>query len=148
MRCSLRLEQSVPVAAKNLYYDYETTDTGDPANRLVRIVATPKDIVDSYVATCDLLGLDLRCSNKYTCRCTALYEVRRFNTRHPVYYCRRCGDSIDVGIFDATLRVTGTASEEGGNSLTEAIAKATRCRTRKSQYDKSHPGYKRRYTTS
>lgn len=32
------------------------------------------------------------------------------------------GDSIDVGILDKTLRVTGTV-EEGGNSLTDAIAK-------------------------
>ncbi len=120
----LEVEQSVPMATKNLYYDYETTDIGDPSSRLVRVVAAPRDIVDSYVAVCDLLGLDL-----------ALVQT---NIRADAQLCMRYeelvagspyiivdvgGDSIDVGILDATLRVTGTV-EEGGNSLTAAIAKA------------------------
>ncbi len=120
----LEVEQSVPVASKNLYYDYETTDIGDPENVLVRMVAAPRDIIDSYVAVCDMLNLDLalvQTNIRADAQLCMLYEDLAKNS--PYIIVDVGGDSIDVGILDATLRVTGTV-EEGGNSLTEAIASA------------------------
>lgn len=120
----LEVEQSVPMASKNLYYDYETTDIGDPENALVRIVAAPRDIVNSYVDVCDMLGLDLalvQTNIKADAQLCMLYED--LTPESPYIIVDVGGDSIDVGILDATLRVTGTV-DEGGNSLTQAIAKA------------------------
>lgn len=120
----LEVEQSIPVASKDLYYDYETTDIGDPENTLVRIVAAPRDIINSYVDVCDMLGLDLALAQtniKADAQLCKAYE--NLTTDSPYVIVDVGGDSIDVGILDNTLRVTGTV-DEGGNSLTQAIAQS------------------------
>lgn len=119
----LEVEQSVPIPSKNLYYDYETTDIGDPENVLVRMVAVPRTIVDSYTAVCDLLGLDLalvQTNIRADAQLCMMYEELADN--NPYFIIDVGGDSIDIGLLDATLRLTGTI-DEGGNSLTAAIAK-------------------------
>lgn len=119
----LEVEQSVPVPAKNLYYDYETTDIGDPDNRLVRMVAVPKAIVDAYSAICEMLGLDLsliQTNIRADAQLCLLYE--NLDGNNPYIILDIGGNAIDIGILDNTLRVTGTV-DEGGNSLTKAIAK-------------------------
>lgn len=119
----LEVEQAVPVASKNLYYDYETMDTGDPSNMLVRMVAAPREIVDSYVSVCDLLGLDLalvQTNIRADAQLCMLYEAVTPGSSYIIVDVG--GDSIDVGVLDTTLRVTGTV-DEGGNSLTDAIAR-------------------------
>ena len=119
----LEIEESVPVALKDLYYDYEMNDTNDPDNLLVRMVAAPRSIVDSYVSVCDMLGLDLaliQTNIKADAQLCMRYEDLSPNS--PYIIIDVGGDSIDVGILDTTLRVTGTV-EAGGNSLTAAIAK-------------------------
>ena len=119
----LEVEQSVPVPSKNLYYDYETTDIGDPENLLVRMVAVPRTIVDSYTAVCDLLGLDLalvQTNIRADAQLCMMYE--ELSGDNPYFILDVGGDSIDIGLLDATLRLTGTI-DEGGNSLTAAIAK-------------------------
>lgn len=119
----LEIEESVPVAIKNLYYDYEMNDTGDSDNLLIRMVAAPRGIVDSYVEVCDKLGLDLalvQTNIKADAQLCMSYE--NLDPNSPYIIIDVGGNSIDVGILDTTLRITGTV-EEGGNSLTDAIAK-------------------------
>ena len=119
----LEVEQSVPVASKNLYFDYETTDIGDPENMLVRMVAVPRSIVDSYAAVCDLLKLDLalvQTNIRADAQLCLTYED--LSKGNPYFIVDVGGNSIDVGILDATLRLTGTV-DEGGNNFTAAIAK-------------------------
>lgn len=119
----LEVEQSVPIPSKDLYYDYETTDIGDPENMLVRIVAAPRAIIDSYVDVCEMLGLDLALAQtniQADAQLCKMYED--LTPESPYIIVDVGGDSIDVGILDNTLRVTGTV-DEGGNSLTQAIAK-------------------------
>lgn len=119
----LEIEQSVPVPSKNLYFDYETTDTGEPNSQLVRMVAIPKDIVDSYLTVCDLLGLDLaliQTNIRADAQLCMSYED--LESTSPYIILDIGGDSIDIGIIDNTLRITGSV-DEGGNSLTGSIAK-------------------------
>lgn len=119
----LEVEQAVPVPIKNLYYDYETTDIDDPGNMLVRLVAAPRSIVDSYEAVCSLLGLDLslvQTNIRADAQLCLMYE--NIEANQPYIIADVGGNSIDIGIFDKTLRVTGTV-DEGGNSLTSAISK-------------------------
>lgn len=120
----LEVEQAVPVPSKNLYFDYEVTDIGDSENMLVRMVAVPKTIIDSYTAVCDLLKLDMalvQTNIRADAQICLLYED--LSGTNPYIIVDVGGNSIDVGILDATLRVTGTV-DAGGNSFTEAIAKA------------------------
>lgn len=129
----LEVEQSVPAPIKNLYYDYETTDIDDPENMLVRMVAAPRSIVDSYEAVCAMLGLDLslvQTNIRADAQLCMLYED--IAADRPYIIVDVGGDSIDIGIFDKTLRVTGTV-DEGGNSLTEAISS-----TLKVSHDEAH----------
>lgn len=129
----LEVEQSVPVPIKNLYYDYETTDIDDPENMLVRMVAAPRSIIDSYEAMCDLLGLDLslvQTNIKADAQLCMMYE--NIEADRPYTIVDVGGNSIDIGIFDKTLRVTGTV-DEGGNSLTKAIGSAL-----KISHDEAH----------
>lgn len=119
----LEVEQSVPVPNKNLYFDYETTDIGDPENSLVRMVAAPREIVDSYVAVCDLLKLDLALiQTNIRADAQLCMQYEDLEKDSPYIIVDVGGDSIDVGVLDATLRLTGTV-DEGGNSLTDAIAR-------------------------
>lgn len=119
----LEVEQAVPIPTKNLYFDYEVTDTGDTENMLVRMVAAPREIIDSYTAVCDALGLDLalvQTNIRADAQLCGLYEDT--SSDHPYVIVDVGGNSIDVGILDSTLRVTGTV-DKGGNDFTDAIAK-------------------------
>lgn len=119
----LEVQQSVPIPFKELYYDYETTDIGDPENMLVRMVAVQRSIVDSYVAVCELLKLDLclvQTNIRADARLCMSYEHIEGNS--PYFIVDVGSDSIDIGLLDETLRVTGTV-DEGGDSLTNSIAK-------------------------
>lgn len=121
----LEIEQSVPIDSKNLYFDYETTDTGEADNILVRMVAVPKTIIDSYTALSDMLGLDLalvQTNIRADAQLSMLYEEVTGSNSSPYIIIDVGGNSVDIGILDATLRLTGTV-DEGGNNLTEAIAR-------------------------
>lgn len=119
----LEVEQSIPLPVKDLYYDFEITDIGDPENVLVRIVAAPKAIINSYVEVCDMLGLDLvLAQTNIKADAQLCQRFESINSNNPYVIVDVGGDSIDVGILDSTLRVTGTV-DEGGNSLTQAIAR-------------------------
>lgn len=119
----LEVEQSVPISSKELYYDYETTDIGDPENSLVRIVAVPRKIIDSYTAVCDLLGLDLALiQTNIRADAQLCMNYDDLVDDNPYFIVDVGGDSIDIGLLDETLRLTGTV-DEGGNSLTKSIAK-------------------------
>lgn len=136
----LEVEQSVPVPAKNLYYDFETTDIGDPENRLVRMVAVPKAIVDSYDAICEMLGLELslvQTNIRADAQLCLLYEDLDENS--PYIIMDIGGNTIDIGILDKTLRVTGSV-DEGGNSLTSAIAKKLKISETKAHDEKVKHG--------
>lgn len=119
----LEIEQSVPVPSKNLYYDYEITQTEDASTMLVRTVAVPKDIIDSYIAVCDLLNLDLtlvQTNIRADAQLCMLYED--IDKNEPYIILDVGGSTTDIGIIDNTLRLTGTV-DAGGNNLTDAIAK-------------------------
>lgn len=118
----LEVEQSIPLPAKSLYYDYETSIAEADGSTLVRIVAAPRAIVDSYVAVCELLKLDLtliQTNIEADAQLCMLYEDITNDT--PYVIIDVGGTSVDIGILDKTLRVTGTV-DMGGENLTEAIA--------------------------
>lgn len=136
----LEVEQSVPVPSKNLYYDYEITETDDPTTMLVRIVGVPKEIVDSYIAVCDLLKLDLalvQTNIRADAQLCMLYED--IESKSPYIILDVGGSATDIGIIDNTLRLTGTV-DAGGNDLTSAIAKELKISSEKAHAMKINKG--------
>ncbi len=55
----LEVDQSIPLAVEDLYYDFSIVRTLDDGSLKVQIVACPKDIVDSYVLVFRALGLEV-----------------------------------------------------------------------------------------
>lgn len=119
----LEIEQSVPVPAKELYFDFESTPSEDSGDLMVRMVAAPRAIVDSFVEVCALLKFDLcliQTNIDADAQLCMLYE--EIERGRPYIIIDIGGTSIDVGILDTTLRVTGTI-DQGGENLTDAVAK-------------------------
>lgn len=119
----LEVDQSIPASSKDLYYDYEMTDVANSENMLVRLVAVPRAIVDSYEATCDLLKLDLsliQTNIRADAQVCSLYEDTDAGSPYIILDVGR--NSIDIGVLDDTLRITGTV-DAGGDDLTKAIEK-------------------------
>ncbi len=56
---SLEVDQSIPLPASELYYDYEVVGTLEDGSQEVQIVACPKAISDSYSGLFDALGLQI-----------------------------------------------------------------------------------------
>ncbi len=136
----LEVEQSVPLAPKDLYYDYESTKVESADEMLVRMVAVPKRIVDSYVDVCKLLRLDLaliQTNIEADAQLCMLYEDIGKNS--PYIIMDVGGVSVDIGILDSTLRVTGTV-DTGGERFTEAIAAALHISKPKAQSIKVSKG--------
>lgn len=115
------IQQSVPMAVEKLYWDYEVIETDDPATNSVQLIATPKEIVDSYEAVCKVLGLDLALiqTNIHADAqlCAAYGEATK---GAPSIIVDIGGASMDIGVFDNALRATGTVGY-GGDSITNAI---------------------------
>lgn len=135
----LEAEQYIPMAAKDLYIDFEVAHTsGDRKETEILLVATPKAIVDSYIKLFDLLGLEL------TLLETSINAVSRAvqnadNTGVPTLIIDFGSISSDLSVFDKTVRVTGTA-EGGGETITELISKELKVTTRQAYTIKTRYG--------
>lgn len=142
MRDAVRLEveQSIPMSTKDIYYHFEATPTADGSQQLIRLEAVPKKIIDSYVEMCDQLGLFLVLiqtnirADAQLCR-----EYEQVDSSKPYIIIDIGSETIDVGLLDSTLRVTGTV-EYGGNSLTKAIASKLKLDQAKAQFIKVNRG--------
>lgn len=136
----LEVEQSVPLAPKELYYDFEATGGLDSKETLVRMVAAPRRIIESYVDVCKMLRLDLsliQTNIEADSQLSMLYEDVKKGA--PYIIIDVGGVSVDVGILDTTLRVTGTV-DTGGEKFTEAIAKVLKVPLNKAQHIKVTKG--------
>lgn len=120
---ALEVEQSIPMPTKELYYDYEVSE-GPSGDTIIRLVAAPKGIVDSYIAVCDRLGLYISTVQTNIEADAALcLRYEPLGTNQPYIVIDLGGEATDVGILDSTLRISGTV-DVGGTVLTREIAKS------------------------
>lgn len=147
----LEVEQYVPMQLEELYVDYEVTyeweDKKNGKQVEVLMVAAPKHIVNSYV---DLFtSMDLEVGMLET---SLLSSVRGVNaTQRQALKGNEEEDdgatllidlgakSSDLSIFDHTIRVTGTI-QNGGDTVTKAIAKALKLTERQAYTIKTRYG--------
>lgn len=122
----LEAEQYIPVESKNLYIEYSVLSK-DKTNLTILVVAVPKKVIDSHVALCEGLGLEV-----------AAIEPNMFsNLRSVEFNCTKPEPKIvidfgahssDLAIYDTAIRLTSTIAT-GGDNITEAIAAGLRVTT-------------------
>lgn len=136
-------ENSIPVPLDQLYYDYEVMQTKDPDTIEVQLVATPKNIVDSYIVVTDALGLEV---SHIETNITAVTRVVAHSepVQDVVTLIIDFGSTAaDLSIFDGnTARITGTA-DCGSDQITELISKNLGVSTRQAYTIKNRFGIER-----
>lgn len=133
-------EQYIPVPIEDLYIDYELTKKGEKENEVL-IVATPKQVVDSYLRVFDALGLEVSAIEPSL---TAI--TRAISQAQPVDGSVLVVDfgslSSDLSIFDGrNVRVTGT-SRQGGDDLTSQLVAKLNITKRQAFHGKARYGIK------
>lgn len=131
-------EQYIPVPLDKLYLDYDITPTSGQDNYEILIVATPRNIVDSYLVLFELLGLEVAQLETSISAATRLV-MHAEQTDLPTLIIDFGSISTDLSIFDTTLRVTGTVSE-GGDTITKAIADELKVTVKQGQTIKTKHG--------
>ena len=111
MLTAVRSEASrtIPVKIDDLYLDFSAGSMLDGEMHEIQLVATPKDIVDSYMVFAEILGLEVAAIE------TNIASVSRIVThaegRDVITMIIDLGSSAaDLSIYDgSTVRITGTA---------------------------------------
>lgn len=117
------INQSIPLPLEDLYYDYSIARETDDDNREVQVVATPRDIVDSYIGVFEALGLEIALVESNISAMTRVVihaEAHDVNTLIVDVGSNVC----DMSIYDGSaIRATGTV-DCSSEKLTKNIADA------------------------
>jgi len=123
----LQSEQYIPMAASDLYMDYEVIDENIEADDKephlsVLLAASPRAIVDSYVQLFDYLNFEV---DSFEISMAALARAIKLtsSTNQPILLVDFGYSSTGLTVFDKVLRFTGTV-DIGSNNLTEKIGDA------------------------
>lgn len=114
-------EQYIPVPINNLYIDFDITSRTDKDMELFA-VATPKNIVNSYLSLMKILGLEVVAIETTTAAAARLF-MQTDLIDIPTVIIDFGAVSTDITIFDKTLIVTGTI-DVGADTFSEIIAKS------------------------
>jgi len=118
---NLEAEQYIPIAAADLYMDYEVIERTDKNIELLA-VAVPKKIVDSYFTLCQLLGLEPIAFDTSTNAAGRLFDKQDEYSDIPAAIIDFGSISADITIRDKTSIVSSTITG-GGDTYTSLIAK-------------------------
>lgn len=117
----LEAEQYIPVAPENLYIDYEIVRR-EAKNLELLVVATPKNIVDSYMKFLEAVGLEpvaLEPTMNATARVFGLADPAH---EAPTVLVDFGANAIDIGVYDKTIFVNSTV-QGGSDTMINSIAK-------------------------
>ena len=116
------VDQSIPLANDQLYYDYNVTRTFSDGSQEIQIVACPKETVDSYLSIFDALGLEvalIESNISAVTRIAAHSEAQGVVTLIVDIGSTAC----DLSVYDGVAtRVTGTV-DCSSERITANIAK-------------------------
>jgi type IV pilus assembly protein PilM len=116
----LEAEQYIPVAPENLYMDYDIVRR-DEKNIEILVVATPKNIVDSYVQFLESMGLEplvLEPTMNATARIFGMADPAH---NQPTVLIDFGAEASDIAVYDKTLFVNNTV-QGGSNTMINSIA--------------------------
>jgi type IV pilus assembly protein PilM len=117
----LEAEQYIPVAPENLYIDFDVVRRDDK-NIEILAVATPKNIVESYVKFLESMGLE-----PVALEPTMNAAARIFGMADPTHTQATVlidfgAEATDIAVYDNTLFVNSTV-QGGSNTMINLIAK-------------------------
>lgn len=118
---NLDAEHYIPVALDNLYIDYEVVRR-DAKNIELLLVATPKQIIESYMKFLEIMGLE-PIAFEPTMNATArIFGLADPGHDTPTVLVDFGATATDIAIYDKTIFVSSTAAG-GGSTLIDMIAK-------------------------
>ncbi len=119
----LEVDQSIPLAVEDLYYDFSIVRTLDDGSLEVQIVACPKDIVDSYVLVFRALGLEVGLIESNISAVTRIV-IHAEAHEVPTLIVDIGSTACDLSIYDGSaIRATGTV-DCSGERITQNISDA------------------------
>ena len=116
----LEAEQYIPVAPENLYIDYDVVRR-DENNIEILVVATPKNIVESYMKFLESMGLEpvaLEPTMNATARIFGMADPAHDK---PTVLIDFGAEATDIAVYDNTLFVNNTV-QGGSNTMINSIA--------------------------
>ena len=116
----LEAEQYIPVASENLYLDYDVVRRDDKSIEIL-VVATPKNIIESYMKFLLSMGLEpvaLEPTMNATARIFGLADP---SYDQPTVLVDFGAEATDISVYDKTLFVNSTV-QGGSNTMINAIA--------------------------
>lgn len=114
----LEAEQYIPLPLEELYLDYEIIGQVEDSMELFA-VATPRNIVDSYLDLAQVLGLETVLIEPTLGSLGRLFTLDS-QSDIPAIIINLGSVSSDISIFDRQMLVTGTV-QGGGEDFTESI---------------------------
>lgn len=117
----LEAEQYIPVPLDNLYIDYEITSQDDNGLEVL-MVATPKNIVDSYVKLLQAIGLQPVALEPTMSASSRLFALADPSHGAPSLLIDFGSISVDMAAIDKTMFVNSTVAG-GSDTINDLIAK-------------------------
>ncbi|MEX0881355.1 MAG: type IV pilus assembly protein PilM [Candidatus Saccharimonadales bacterium] len=116
----LEAEQYIPVAPENLYIDYDVVRRDDK-NIDILVVATPKNIIESYMKFLESMGLE-PVALEPTMNATArIFGMADPANDQPTVLVDFGAEATDIAVYDKTLFVNSTV-QGGSNTMISLIA--------------------------
>lgn len=116
----LEAEQYIPMPINNLYIDYEISKRDDSGIELL-MVATPKNIVDSYIKLLESLDLEPVALEPSVNGASRLFGYIDAAHSQPSILIDFGSVATDVAVFDKTMIVNSTLAG-GSEAMTKSIA--------------------------
>lgn len=116
------VEQSIPIAASDLYVDWQVISQKDDKNTIF-LTAAPKSIVDSYIQLFNIMGLEPAVL-ELSLAAIARSMVSNKEKTEPILILDMGGQTSNLAIFDSNLRLTGS-HPIGGSTIRDLIMSAT-----------------------
>ena len=125
----LEVDQSIPLPIDELYYDFSIARTLEDGSQEIQIVATPKEIADSYLGVFEALGLEIALIESNISAVTRIVvhaEVHEVSTLIVDVGSTAC----DISVYDGSaIRATGTidcSSERITKNIAESLGVSER----------------------
>ena len=116
----LEAEQYIPIPPSNLYIDYDISSRDEQGVELL-MVATPKNIIDSYVGLLESVGLEPVALEPTMSASSRLFSMADSSHNEPSILIDYGSVAVDLAVFDQTMFVNSTVVG-GGDDITSLIA--------------------------
>jgi type IV pilus assembly protein PilM len=116
----LEAEQYIPLAPENLYLDYDVVRK-DEKNMEILVVATPKNVIDSYMKFLGSMGLEpvaLEPTMNATARIFGMADPTHTQATVLIDFG---AEATDIAVYDNTLFVNSTV-QGGSNTMINSIS--------------------------